>query len=337
MPSLFVYLGQQPEIIDLTEPYLHAIAWGLLPNFILIVLMELVMGIGHTRVLLVLTIFDVLAAIILSYVLIFGLYGFPKLGIAGSGWGISISNLSSMLGLAFYCSFNRRYQPYFKALFTFKKLHYFYELIKIGLPLGLMYCIEVAYFFGLTLLAGQYGHEVMAANQIALQYLGVMIGVLFSISQAITVRMGHLIGSKNRSSAKRTCAIGLIISVGIALWIGLFELNYPKYMIALDFNVDTEKNQHLIQYALHFLIFTVVFQIFEAIRLTFLAGLRALKDTYYCLWTSILTFWFIALPLGYIFSSYLALGVYGLWYGALVAIVIGCFFLYKRVVSKLSN
>jgi MATE family multidrug resistance protein len=71
------------------------------------------------------------------------------------------------------------------------------ELLNIGLPTGVMYCLEVAFFLALTLMVGaSAGSEWMAANQVALQYMGTWMAMIFAIAQAITVRMGHLLGAE---------------------------------------------------------------------------------------------------------------------------------------------
>src|ERR1700730_275156 len=76
-------LGQNSELVDLAKIYLHALAWGLLPKFILIVLFELMIGLGHSRTIMMVNILTIPIYISLSFMLIFGKLGFPALGIAG--------------------------------------------------------------------------------------------------------------------------------------------------------------------------------------------------------------------------------------------------------------
>ena len=83
---LFLYVGQNQHITLLAMQYLRPLAWSTLPNLINIAFLEFIIGLGRTRIVLIFTIVDVLLSVALNYVLIFGLYGFPKLGITGIGW-----------------------------------------------------------------------------------------------------------------------------------------------------------------------------------------------------------------------------------------------------------
>lgn len=76
--------------MKLAESYLHALTWGLLANFITVALMELVIGLGKTRIVLFFSALNVLLNILFSFALIFGSFGLPALGVAGAGWGSTI-------------------------------------------------------------------------------------------------------------------------------------------------------------------------------------------------------------------------------------------------------
>ena len=91
MAPIFLLFGQKPSVVELAKSYLHALSWGLLPNFIAIALFELIIGLGKTRVLTFFTVLCVSMIVLFSYVLIFGKCGFPALGIAGAGWGMTIA------------------------------------------------------------------------------------------------------------------------------------------------------------------------------------------------------------------------------------------------------
>jgi MATE family multidrug resistance protein len=83
--DIYVLFGQKPELAELARLYLHGLAWGLFPKFILIVSFELLIGLGHSRVIMIVSILSIPFYILFSYVLIFGKFGFPMLAIAGAG------------------------------------------------------------------------------------------------------------------------------------------------------------------------------------------------------------------------------------------------------------
>ncbi|MCR9192730.1 MAG: MATE family efflux transporter [Gammaproteobacteria bacterium] len=94
--------------------------------------------------------------------------------------------------------------------------------------MGIMYCFEVGFFFALTLISGSFSTQLLAANQIMLQYMGTGMAIIFSIAQAMTVRMGHLIGAKEIAATTRVKNTGICLSLvfmsvwGIALPSGYF-------------------------------------------------------------------------------------------------------------------
>ena len=315
MSPLFLLFGQSPAVVLLAKTYLHAMAWGILPNVIIIALLEVIMGLGRARLILMFSILSVSLTIFLSFTLIFGKFGLPALGIAGAGFGLTISNWIMMFVLGGYALTNKRYKHYFCLLFTLNKPSYFLELLHVGAPMGIMYCVEVAFFLALTLIMGSFGSLVMAANQIALQYLGTLMAVIFSLANAVTVRMGHLLGAGDKASAQRTAYVGIFISAALMLLVAICYWCIPTHLISIDFDVHTSENSELVQYATQFLMVSAVFQIFEAIRISLFGTLRALKDTRFTLLISILSFWGIALPIGYFLATRLHLGGPGLWWG----------------------
>src|SRR5204863_9518618 len=95
--------------------YLHALAWGLLPKFILIVSFELLIGLGHSRVIMIVSMISIPFYILFSYVLIFGKFGFPMLEIAGAGWGMTIADWMITTIVCILLWFSKAYAQYVRS------------------------------------------------------------------------------------------------------------------------------------------------------------------------------------------------------------------------------
>ncbi|MBI2785594.1 MAG: MATE family efflux transporter [Legionella longbeachae] len=333
---LLLLFGQHPPIVLLANSYLHALAWGLLPNLIAIAMMEILIGFGNTRAIMALTVFGVSLVVFFSYMLIFGHLGFPALGIAGAGWGMTISYWIIATVLSVYVVTHKEYKKYFRDVFTKHKPSFLWELVKIGVPMGIMYCFEVAFFFALTLVMGSLGSQLLAANQIALQYMGAFMSVIFSIAQAITVRMGHLLGAKEIKGAKHTCYAGVFISATLMSIIAICYWWFPVLLISVDIDVTNPGNFELINEIKVLFAISALFQIVEAIRISLFGALRALKDTHFTLLISIISFWCIALPVGYMLATNFHFGAAGLWYGMIIGATISGFLLSWRFQFKIS-
>lgn len=337
MPPLLLYFGQSPAIVMLAKSYLHAMVWGILPTVIIIALLEICMGLGQARIILLFNIFSVSLTVFLSFALIFGKFGLPKLGIVGAGWGLTISNWISGIALSVYALHSSQYKRYFCYLFKFNKPSYLIELLHIGIPMGLIYCLEIAFFFALTLIMGSFGSIVMAANQIALQYLGALMAIVFSLAQAITVRMGHLLGANKIIAAQNTAYIGIYLATLFMLLVALCYYYFPSTLISIDFDVNEPKNAKIVYFATQFLFMSAIFQVLEAICIALFGALRALKDMHFILLISILSFWGIALPTGYLMATRLPFGATGLWWGMILAASLSIVLLLWRFQYKIAR
>ncbi|WP_392537513.1 MATE family efflux transporter [Legionella sp. 227] len=334
---LLLYLGQNQALVNLTDSYLHALTWGLFPNFITVVLMEFVIGLGKTRLALLFSTLNVSLNILFSFVLIFGKFGLPTLGVAGAGWGSTIGFWITALFFTGFIFINKDYKPYTRLLFTYLKPFYCMELLKIGAPLGIMYCVEIGFFFVLILIAGSLGNQLLAANQITLQYLCILISIIFSIAQAITVRIGHLLGEGDISSAKHAGYTGTFASVIFMSVAALIYWFFPELLIGIDFDTHDPLNQGVVHFAIQLLAICAIFQIFESARISLFGALRALKDTRYTLVISMFSFWGIALPIGYLFAIPLQWGGVGLWWGMSLAAFGSAVLLYRRFNFKMRH
>jgi MATE family multidrug resistance protein len=335
MAPLFLLFGQKPQIVALATPYLHALSLGILPTFIEIACLEFMLGLGRTRVMMLMTFLSAPLTILLSVALIFGKWGMPALGIAGAGYGMSITHWITAIFLLTYLLSHKQYRAYLLPKIKITRPAYVVELIKIGFPMGLMYCLEVAFFLSMSLMMGAYDSQLLAANQVTLQYMGALMSVIFSIAQAITIRMGHLMGQRKFLLAKRAAFVGCGISGAFISIFSLLYLLFPFFFIAIDFDLHNPKNLQIITYAQQLLMVCALFQLFEALRISLFGVLRSLKDTRFSLLTSIVSFWGIALPLGYWLLNTCEY-ITGLWISMTVGAIVGMCMLYWRFLKVLA-
>lgn len=306
--------GQKAELVNRAVPYMHALAWSVLPDFAGLALMQLMVGLGHMRSNLVYSLLWVPLNMFFNYALIFGKFGFPALGIAGLGWGTTAAYWVASIGLMVYMILRPHYKRYFWALKTFTAPKYMWELIKVGLPMGLMWFVEVGFFFNLQLFMGNISIDALAANQVVIQFMGVFVSVVFSLAQAITVRMGNKLGAGRPKVAHRAAIAGITITFGFVFLVSCVEWFAPHWLIDIDFFSSQSRNPQIVQYAVQFFAVITVFQLLEAIRISLFGALRAHKDTRFTFITSLISFWIVAIPLGYGLSK--VLGPVGFWWGA---------------------
>ncbi|HEU5280678.1 MAG TPA: MATE family efflux transporter [Gammaproteobacteria bacterium] len=335
MAPLFLLVGQHPHLVNLASHYLHALAFGLLPKLIMMVIIDALLGLGLARTITIFTVLTIPLYVFFSWVLIFGKFGFPALGIAGAGWGMTLGDWIASILICVYVLLDKQFRPYFRLLFSLKKPFYILDMIKLGLPMGLMYCIEVGFFLAMTLLMGVINIQSVAANQVTMQYLGPLMGSIFSIAQALTIRMGHEIGAKQIATAERAVYAAVCM---VAVYMCVMAVIYwlmPDTLIAVDFNMTAASNVETIKLARDFIFIAALFQIIEAVRITLYGALRGLKDTHFSLLASVISFWFIALPIGYVTAIHFKFGGVGFWWGMVIGACCSVFLLSGRFKRKM--
>lgn len=330
MEPILLVIGQSAVTAELGSAYMKALSWGMAPDFIMLVLMQFFIGLGHARTTLFFTLCWVPINIISSYAFVFGKFGLPALGMEGIGWGTSFAFTLVATILIIYLLFNSYYRKYLSEAFAWGKPKYLWELCQIGVPMGSMFCIEVGFFLTMTLVMAHWGTEIVAANQITLQLSGQISVVSFSIAQAITVRIGHTLGANQPHLAERAAYIGMAFALSFMMLVAISWWLVPKYYIGIDLDLAASKNAKIISYAIEFLAIGAFFQLIESVRFTLFGALRGMKDTRFTLLTSIISFWGISLPLGYLLATVFHLSGSGLWYGVVLGQFCGALILYAR-------
>ncbi len=335
MSPVLIFLGQKPFVVARALPYLHALSWSVLPDFLSLILQQFIIGLGRTRVNLLFTSLAVPVNVGLSYILIFGKLGFPGYGIAWLGCGTTAAFSVLTVVLFGYLLMQPACRKYLQGFKEFSKPIYLVELIKVGLPIGLMFCLEVGFFFAMELIMGNKGVNELAANQLAMQYVAFFSTLTFTIAQAVTVRMGNQLGANHPDVANRAAYVGIIFAFGFTLVAACLEWFFPNVLIKFDFNPNQLHNKAMFHVAVGFLAIAAVFQLMESVRLTLFGALRALKDTRFTLLISFIAFWCIAIPFGYVFSNYLNFGIYGYWWALAMSAFFNTVLMYWRYRNKM--
>lgn len=332
---IFGWFGQSAETIQLTTAYLHGLAFATLAWFPMMVCFELIMGIGDMRIMMAGNVVMVVLNILFSYLFIFGKFGFPVLGIAGAGFSMATSYTITFLLLLAYLNTQSKYKTYFTAVFSFKKPIFWGALLKTGFPIGVMYCFELGFFLALTLFMAAFDEKFLVPNQITLQYGCTTLTVAFAIAQAVTIRMGHLLGAKETLPAKRANDAGVLLTFAIMLLSALAYIFFPLTLIGLDFDIHDPKNAEIIYYSRQLLLINAFYQLFEGVRISLFGALRSLHDTRFSLVSSIIGFWVIPFPVGYALATYGHMGGAGIWWGMTLGAFVNMALLHWRFKAKI--
>ncbi|MBX9974986.1 MATE family efflux transporter [Cytobacillus firmus] len=301
-----------PNAVEATaRGYLVGLSFGIVPLFIFNVLRSFIYALGKTRVVMVILFCSLPINFFLNYVLIFGYWGFPELGGAGGGYATSFTYWFILIMTAFIIITKEPFSSYaiFSGLkdFSWDKCK---EILKIGVPMGLSIFFETSMFAVVTILISKFNVTTIAAYQSALNIVSFLYMIPISISMAQTVLVGFEVGAGRYKDAKSYSWLGIYLSVLIALFTGLLVVFF-RYEVAGFYSTDSA----VIALTAHFLIYALFFQISDAIQATAQAALRGYKDVNISFVITLIAYWLICLPAGYVLAHHTSLGATGYWLG----------------------
>jgi MATE family multidrug resistance protein len=275
-----------------------------------------------------------------NWILIYGHFGFPALGVAGAAWATVISRvyMMSILLIAVWLVDKRRAREalaqseagageHLESLwqvdwrFDTSRLR---RLLKLGLPAASQYTAEVGVFALATALSGMLDPISSASHQIALNMAGVAFMIPLGMGSAGAVRVGHAVGAGDRPRASAAGWTAIMLGTGFMIASGLMFVLMPEDLIRW-FSDDPD----VLRVGTSLLLLAAVFQLFDGIQGVITGTLRGIGDTRTPMVVNLLAHWLVGLPISYTLCFILGWGVYGLWVGlSLGLIIVGVILLY---------
>jgi MATE family multidrug resistance protein len=338
VPMVLTLTSQSPEVLTLAITYAHSLLWSVPGTIALIIFEHFFNGIGKTKISLFISLIEVPIEVFLIYIFVFGKLGLPAYGIAGVGYGLAVSFTLTTIALVLYSCTAKFLKPYmlFNRIGVFHK-QYFAELIQIGLPVGIMYVIEVGAFCTATIMMARFSTVVLAAHQIVFQYLGFILNAAFAIAQAVSIRIGQNIGKQQYSEVRYSSYAGIGLVFVAMLIMSLLYLFAPQWLLSIDINIHAPENQPLVKEAALLMIVLAFYQIFDGIRIVCAGALRGLKDTRAAMYNSIISFWLIGITCAYFFAFVMEWHGVGIWLGMCAGVIAGTIMLGVRLGRKLNG
>jgi MATE family multidrug resistance protein len=314
----FTHVGIAPEVAVPAGSYLRILTLGTLPLLLYAAARRYLQGVGQVRVITVAFIVANLLNWLGNWVLIYGKLGFPRLGVPGSAISTVIARLS-MAGILFFYAWRyeaRRGHPLFRhwARISLLKIK---QLTRLGAPAAGQIVLEVGAWNLATLAAGWLTPVQLATHQIALNYAAFTYMVPLGLSSAAAVSVGHAIGAGDPAKARRAGWMALALGTGFMLLAAIVFFVAPGPLIALY-----TRDAAVMAVGSSLLGLAAAFQIFDAIQTISTGALRGLGETRVPMWANFVGYWILGLPIGISACFLLHWGIYGLWIGLTLALIV---------------
>lgn len=324
-PILY-HLDQPPEVVALAIPYLQIVAFSMIPLMVFQAYKQFADGLAQTKYAMYATLFANIVNIVFNYLLIYGIWIFPRLELEGAAIGTLISRFFMIWFIWEILRRKSKFRSYF--IWSKKELlkaDIFKRLLALGFPTALQMFFEVAIFTGTIILAGTLGTYPQAANQIALNLASMTFMIAVGLGVTATIRVGNQKGLKNYRNLRRiaysTFLLVFLIEAGFALGFILMKDWLPTIYI---------DNVEVILLAAQLLVIAALFQLSDGLQVVILGALRGLQDVKIPTLICFVSYWIIGFPISIYFGRADQLGSMGIWLGLLAGLTAAALLLHYR-------
>ena len=309
--------GLNPEIGALAKPYLQVIALSALPLMLYAAFRRYLQGIHVVRPVMYALISANIVNAAANAVLIYGRFGMPALGVAGSAWSTCIARvyMAAFLYFAIRREHRRRGEAHPHVPFTIDASR-LRRLVALGAPAASQITLEVGVFVLATALAARLDAVSSASHQISLNIVSFVFMVPLGLASAGAVRVGHAVGARDVRRARNAGWAALLLGAAIMTVLCAMLLVFPRALLEL-FTTDLR----VLGIGSRLLAIAAAFQLFDGTQAVTTGILRGIGDTRTPMVMNVIGHWVLGLPVGYALCFQYAWGVIGLWIGLSIGLI----------------
>ena len=332
---LMFSMKQPLEVVELAIPYLDLVAVSLIPLIIFQGFKQFSDGLSMTSFPMYATILANIINVILNYLLIFGKFGFPELGIVGAAYGTLISRIVMVWYLWVLLKSKEKSKIFVTNIkfFVLDKLM-LRKLLDLGAPSAMQMFFEVGIFTAAVWLSGLLGKNPQAANQIALNLSSMTFMVAIGLSVASMIRVGNQKGLQNFVELRRIAfsifLLGIILASVFAIIFFAFHNYLPMLYVDFDDTKNLIDNTEVVEIASKLLIAAAIFQLSDSVQVVVLGALRGLQDVKIPTIITFVSYWLIGFPISWFLGKESAYGSFGIWLGLLGGLTTAAILLFIR-------
>ncbi len=332
LPLLW-HMDQPKEIIPDTIGFLSIMTLSILPFMVFQTLREVSEGLSYTIGVTKATIIANVINVILNYIFIKGMLGFPPMGVKGSALASLIARISMMVFLYYVLLKEEKTRRYIKD-FSLKMAEFsksmFEKMLKIGFPTALQMFFEVTAFAGAAFICGLVSAHDIASHQIALSMASFTFNLCIGFSVASTVMIGRKLGEQKYVELKRVGINNLKIVFIFMFVCGLIFI-FGRHILPTFFT--KKEDVDVIQLAAKLLIIAALFQLSDGIQVVALGCLRGIQDVKIPSIITFVAYWLVAIPLGYLLTVPMKMGAFGMWIALGLGLTVSAVLLVFRFIN----
>lgn len=330
---LFIdHIGQSPEVVKQAKPYLFLMGISLIPMLIFNTFKQFAEGLGFTMQAMLISVIGNILNICLGIIFVKGMFGIRPMGIRGVGYSTLIDRCSMAIVMGVYVFRSKHFRDYLKD-FALKNIDRIRssQLLKIGAPVAMQYIFEVSAFSGAAILIGTISPDAQAAHQVAINLAALTYMAASGVSAAAAIKSGNFFGAKKHHDLRLSAIANYHIVIGFMAGTAIL-FAAGNHLLPWMYTSD----ENVITIAAQLLIIAALFQLFDGTQVVGLGVLRGMGDVNVPTIITLVAYWIIGLPIGYLLGIRWNLGVTGVWYGLVLGLLTASLLLFIRfqVISR---
>jgi len=324
--DLIVYFDQPLEVQVQAKSYMKIIGLSAIPLMFFQTYKQFIEGLSVMRPAMIIALMANIINACANWVLIFGKFGLPALGLDGAGWATFASRVFMALAMMGFVMSNKFFKQY-DVSFHFKSINrtVIKKILSLGLPSGFQYFFEVGAFSFAVVMVGWLGTKQQAAHQIAINLASISFMAVLGISAAGSIRVGNAVGQKDIHETRRAGFTASLLGASVMFCSGLIFIFFRNFLPSLYVNDEV-----VISIASSLLVIASLFQLSDGVQAVGIGILRGLTDVKIPTAITFIAYWVVGLPVGYLLGFTFELGVQGVWIGLLMGLTTSAILLTLR-------
>lgn len=314
---LLDWSGVHPAVMVEVRRFLPMLLWSAPPLMLFMVVRHYLQCLNHVKVIMFTLVSANLVNWVGNWVLIFGHWGMPAMGVRGSALSTVISRTyMAVVAVAYLIYLNRRDR--LGVLHTDRSLDLkrIRDVVRLGLPAATQQVLEMSVFGIAAALIGRLGPVPIASHQVAISVVAFTYMVPLGVGAAASVRVGQALGAGDPVGARRAGWTAMMLGAGFMACAGLVIVAFPHAIVRIF-----TKEEAVLAAAIPLLMIGAIFQLFDGFQAVATGALRGAGETRIPMLSFLFAYWAFGVPLGYYMGFVRGWGARGFWVGFCAALV----------------